>query len=232
VRNGCRTGGIEAERASGWSIRDNHVGGYFCALGNALGSIRFWRGSRDTEVVRNTVHNGRRGIVLGVGSDDIVRSYGDTPCGGIQAQHYGGLIANNFVWANDLELSGSASNVLDGIAVESACEVLVAHNAVYSVDPPSSASIVHRYGDTSGAVVNNAVHNSILRLDGSTATGAPNADNLADNMFVHAPSGDLHIAAIATTAIDQGAADHLAEIPDDIDGQPRDKLPDMGADER
>lgn len=46
---------------------------------------------------------------------------------------------------------------------------------------------------------------------------------------MNAVTGDLHLKAGATAAIDQAAP--LANVGDDYDGQPRDLSPDLGADE-
>jgi len=232
VRNGCRTGGIEALRVRDWTVRDTEVTGFWCDLGDAAAGIRFWRGSRDSQIWRARVGDSRRGIVLGFGDDAIVRTYGDAPCGGTLAQHYGGGVFNSFVWANDIDLIASSGAIEDGIAVESACEVSVLHNSVHSVDPPIAGGIVHRYAPTTGAVVNNLTTNTVRRLDGALTTATSNLENVLNNTFVDSTAGDLHLAPGVTDPSDSASPDYLTVVAEDVDGEARDAMPDYGADER
>ena len=232
VRNSCLTAGIEAQRVQGWIVRDNTVEGYWCDSGGSPGAIRFWKGSRDTEVVRNRVFDSRRGIVFGLGTTLIVRTYSDDPCGGERAQHFGGRIVNNFVGAEHPGLFGADLPPDDGIALESSCDTLVLHNSVRHLQLPLTGSIVHRYPLTSGTVANNLSSAAAVRLDSSAATAEPNLELVVDAGFEHAPSGDLHLSAFDVSAIDLADPAWSTEVPEDIDGQPRDATPDFGADER
>lgn len=235
VRNACRTAGIEAVRAQGWEVRDNSLEGFWCTAGQSPAAIRFWRGSRDTVVQRNAIRDSRRGILIGQGSDTIVRLYGDSPCGGVVTQHYGGKVHNNLVWATDPALKSSLGGIVDGISVESACEVSVLHNTVRLDDPDGGTvegSIRHRYPNTTGIVANNLTHNTIRRLDGSLATANSNVENVEDYTWVSVGSGDFHIAPSASLPIDAGDAQWLTDVPEDVDGHDRSPAPDAGWDER
>ena len=233
VRNGCRTAGIEAERVQGWTVTDTTAAGFWCENGSAFAAIRFWRGSRDTLIQRSRGENSRRGIVLGFGSDAIVRSYTDQPCGaGVLTQHYGGRVINSVAWANDGDLEASASGIEDGIGIESACEVQVLHNSVSIGDLASDGDIVHRYPNTSGIIANNLVHETVRRLDGSLADTGSNIENLNNSEWVSVSTGDMHLAPAATTPIGAGDPAYLADVPDDVDGQTRTDPPDAGMDER
>ncbi len=233
VRNGCRTGGIEAARAWGWHVRDTTARGFWCAAGSATAAIRFWKGSRDTVIERSRGENSRRGIVLGTGADAIVRAYADQPCGqGVLTQHYGGRVVNSLAWAEDPDLFASLAGVQDGIAVESACEVEVLHNTVHLGAGGTDGDLVHRYANTSGTVANNLVHGTVRRMDGSNAVSANNVENAPDTTWVHVPSGDFHLAPAATAGVDAGDPQFLSAVPEDIDGQGRAPAPDCGLDER
>ena len=47
--------------------------------------------------------------------------------------------------------------------------------------------------------------------------------------FADAARGDLHLTDSATAALDQGQP--LADVANDLDGEPRGAMPDLGADE-
>lgn len=231
VDNGCTTAGVEALRARDWTVTDSTIEGYWCPSGNAPAGVRFWRGSRDTRIQRSRVLESRRGIVLGFGTDVIVRSYGDAPCGGLQTQHYGGKLHNNLVWADDTDLITSLGGLVDGIALESACEVEVLHNTLH-VAAATNGDLVHRYPNTSGVVANNLSQGTNRRLDGAVTLATNNVENAGDYTWVHVPSGDFHLAPGVTPAVDAGDPAYLTAVPDDADGLPRDALPDCGLDER
>jgi hypothetical protein len=50
-------------------------------------------------------------------------------------------------------------------------------------------------------------------------------------MFVHTPSGDLHLAPLGTDAIDNADPTWADQVLEDYDGDLRDATPDIGADE-
>ena len=229
VRNFCEVGGIEAEAAQGWTVRDTTVEGFWCDLGTAEPGIRFWKGARDTVVDRVLAKDNHRGIALGFTDSAIVRGYDDNPCGGAAAQHYGGMVRNSVAWAYEADLLATFNHVEYGISVERACEVKVLHNTVMTGSDPSGGSIVHRYATTTGDVKNNLVNYTVRRLDGANTSAIPNDENAPDNYFGHVPSIDLHLTAQASTAIDQGSTDFLGDVADDHEGIPRDAAPDIGA---
>ena len=67
----CIHRGIDAHDASGWTVRDNYISGFWCdGAGGAFLSehaIHFWTGSRDTTVSRNKLVDNARGIGFGLG---------------------------------------------------------------------------------------------------------------------------------------------------------------------
>lgn len=229
VRNFCEVGGIEAEATQGWTIRDTTVEGFWCELGTAEPGIRFWKGARDTVIDRVLAKDNHRGISLGFTDSAIVRGYDDLPCGGVAAQHYGGMVRNSIAWAYEADLVSTFNHVEYGIAAERACDVKILHNTVMTDLDPSGGSIVHRYADTTGDVKNNLVNYTVRRLDDAGTSAIPNDENVPDNYFGHVPSIDLDLTGQASTAIDQGSPDFLADVPEDHHGIPRDATPDMGA---
>ena len=65
--------------------------------------------------------------------------------------------------------------------------------------------------------------------DSATGDIQGNLENTPGTVFVSPASGDLHIKADAATVINQGYTQYQTGF--DIDGDIRDSLPDIGADE-
>lgn len=231
VRNNCYTGGIDIHQARGWQIYANVLGGFWCATGLSEHAIHAWTGSRDTVVYANFILNSARGIGFGLGWSVSGRTYGDSPCGGaVDVGHHGGVIANNFVVANDQRLFASSDGFDTGIGLEQACDTNVLHNTVVSTAAPRSSSIEWRFANTSAAVMNNLVTHNLLPRDGARALLGGNVANASLSMFVDAASGNPHLAPGATAAIDRAVV-----LPSplwlDIDGDRRGTMADVGADE-
>jgi len=232
IRDSCYTGGIDAHDAAGWRIRDNSIEGFWCTTGLSEHGIHLWTGSRDTIVERNEIKDCARGIGLGLG-DLGGRTYSDKPCGGATAVgHFGGIVRNNFVFAQSAPLFSSPSGFDVGIGLEQACEVNVLHNTVFSTTAPKSSSIEWRFANTKATLTNNLVsHNLLDRDSGATATLAGNKDKATASLFVDASKGDLHLASPATGAKDVGVAIAAGLCDDDIDATSRKDPRDVGADE-
>jgi hypothetical protein len=143
--------------------------------------------------------------------------------------HYGGVIRNNFVFANRTELFSSDDGFDTGIALWQACGSRVLHNTVASTQAPFS-SIEWRFSRTDVDLINNLVTHNLMDRGGN-ATLTNNLQNQPLSLFVDGSGGDLHLAATATNAIDQVVAP--AEVSDDIDGdtRPIGSASDIGADE-
>jgi hypothetical protein len=229
----CYTGGIDAHQARDWVIRDNVIEGFWCPTGLSEHAIHLWRSCRDTLVERNELRNNARGIGFGMAtSGSGIRTYADDPCpaaGGGYVDHYGGIIRNNVVFANDGELFGSDSGLDCGICLWNACGARVLHNTVASTAAPVS-SIEWRFEYTDVDLSNNLVSHSLWDRGGS-ADLSENLEGQPLSLFVDGPGGDLHLAASAGVAIDQVALP--ADVTDDFDGdlRPVGSAADVGADE-
>jgi len=231
VRNNCYTGGIDIHQARGWQISANVLSGFWCDRGLSEHAIHAWTGSRDTIVERNVIINSARGIGFGLGSSTEGRSYEDSPCGGIaNIGHYGGVIANNFVVANDARLLASGAGFDTGIGLEQSCDATVVHNTVVATGAPHSSSIEWRFAGTTALVANNLVTHALLPRDDARAGLAGNVADAPLSLFVDVTNADLHLLPGATVAIGKGAV-LAAPLPADIDGDKRDAAPDVGADE-
>lgn len=232
IRNDCYTGGVDAHQARDWIIRDNLIEGFWCTSGLAEHAVHFWRASRDTLVERNELRNNARGVGFGMATEgDNLRTYADHPCpqAGGYVDHYGGIVRNNIIFANDEELFASEYGFDCGICLWNACGARVLHNTVVSTRPPFS-SIEWRFERTEVAIVNNLLSHN-LRDRGGTASLSGNLSGQPLSLFVDGNDGDLHLADGANPAIDSVALP--PDVADDIDGDARPIGPaaDVGADE-
>lgn len=233
IRDNCYTGGIDAHQARGWTIRDNLIEGFWCDSGLSEHAIHLWRACRDPLIERNTLRNNARGIGLGLSTSGPARTYADDPCPGAvgHVDHYGGIVRNNLVFANDEALFGSGSGLDCGICLWNACGAQVLHNTVASTEAPFS-SIEWRFDNTYVTLTNNlATHNLMDR--GGTAVRAGNVANMPLSLFVGGYLGDLHLLRRADRAVDRGVFVEAGLCDADIDGdsRPHGPAPDAGADE-
>jgi hypothetical protein len=229
----CYTGGVDAHRARDWVIRDNVIEGFWCSNEYlSEHAIHLWRGCRDTVVERNVLVDNARGVGFGLGTPGTGRTYDDEPCPGIAAaEHYGGVIRNNLVVGTRPELFASPAGMDVGIALESACGATIVHNTIASTMPPYS-SMEWRFPESNPRVVNNLVTHNLRDRDGAVAELVANLENAPAETFVDLAAHDVHLAARATAAIDQGDPEGADLAGSDVDGDPRDAAPDIGADER
>jgi hypothetical protein len=235
VRDGCYTGGVDAHAARGWTVRDNVIEGFWCTDGLAEHAVHFWKESRDTTVERNVLRDNARSIGFGMlASGTAARAWADVPCpaaGGGYVDHFGGVARNNVVSAHASGLFASEYGFDCGVCLWQACGAQVLHNTVWSGDPAASFSSVEwRFALTSATVANNLVNVALRERDGAVAALAGNVTGALAAWFLGAASGDLHLAASASPAIDQGV---VTGVTDDLDGEPRPRgaAPDVGADE-
>lgn len=234
IRNNCYTGGIDGHQSRGWLIRDNLVEGFWCASGLAEHAVHFWTGSRDTIVERNLLRDNARGVGFGLVTSGSGRTYPGDVCPDATGyvDHYGGVVRNNFVVAQDADLFASQAGFDCGICLWNACDASVVHNTVYTADAANTFSAIEwRFPNTTAQVANNLSNEALLERDGATATRVGNLTNAQAGWFVNAVTGDLHLLASATAAIDQAAP--LSSVGDDYDGdmRPAGVAADVGADE-
>ncbi len=235
IRNNCYTGGIDAHQALDWSIRDNLIEGFWCEDGLSEHGIHLWRACRSTLVERNELRNNARGIGFGLASSgDGVRTYPGDPCpsaGEGYVDHYGGIIRNNFVFADSRALFSSEYGFDCGICLWNACGAQVVHNTVVSTEAPFS-SIEWYLPNTDIDVTNNLVSHNLRERDG-VARLSGNLTYQSLSLFIDGNRGDLHLTDNASAAIDQGVEVDAGLCDADIDGdaRPNGPAPDVGADE-
>jgi len=163
------------------------------------------------------------------------RTYPDNPCPSAEGgyvDHYGGIVRNNFVFANDTSLLGSSDGFDCGICLWQACGAEVVHNTVATTGAPRSSSIEWRFDHTVVTLTNNLVTHSLVDR-GGTGAGGGNLEGASLALFVDGTNGDLHLDASAADAIDAGVSVAPGLCDGDIDGdsRPLGTARDIGADE-
>ncbi len=215
----CYTNGIDALKARGWRVVNNEFKNIYCLPGRSLPqAILFWQGSRDTIIENNKIINCPVGIQLGLGSNRL-RNYPDL---NYFAPHIGGVVRNNFIFADINHLFDT------GIGLWGAKDVKVLNNTIFTPDHDSFASIDLRYQDTQAFLANNLLYKPVTYRGGSAEE---RKTVLAQAEWFRDPeAGDLHLAYEVPELVDQGISlgDDLVY---DIDGIARQGLPDVGADE-
>ncbi len=210
----CYTNAIDGVGVDRWIVRDNLIHGIRCQdLSLAGPSILLWQGSTDSLVERNTIIDSSRGISLGLIS---------------ATDHFNGIVRNNFIRMNP-----AAAYAIDvPIHVTSPSAKVLNNSALTSGRYPNAIEV--RYAGATGVVVsNNLLDAAIQPRNGASPTLSNNILNAQPSWFADPASGDLHLTAAASSAIDQATV--LADVIDDFDGQLRTigaHPPDVGADER
>jgi hypothetical protein len=207
------TNGISAHNAHSWTVRDNTWKRIRTSIGTPVPTILFWSGSSDTIVERNTLLDCSQGIAFGNSSQTGIN-------------HTGGVVRNNVIYAS------APHDVM--IEMIRSTGWLVAHNTVIGLAPSGGLTwgMEARFEESEGTFAYNLTNMDIENTrDGAQGTVTGNVTNAQTAWFVSPSSGDMHLRASATPAIDHAAV--LAEVPTDIDGdiRPIGTAPDVGADE-
>lgn len=187
IRDNCYTGGIDAHRSAGWVVRDNLIEGFWCQKGISEHAVHFWGSSSDTIVERNVLVNNARGVGFGMATTGTSRVPPNNGCPETTdyIDHFGGIIKNNFIYANSKALFNSKSGFDTGISIWQACRPRVFRNIVYSANPLRSfSSIEWRYPLTNAEIADNMVNTKMLERDGANAAKSGNIENVESACFV------------------------------------------------
>jgi hypothetical protein len=194
----CYTGGLYIRSGSDWSVRDNLFRRIICQDQSQLAApaVLVWQSSSGTVVERNAFLDGARGVSLGLMGGD----------------HTGGIVRNNFVRSKPGDLSEVGIFVASAGARVLHNTVLLRGNYPYAIEA--------RWALTTGVEVrNNLLDGTVFLRDGASATQSGNVTSAQPEWFVDEASGDLHLDASATAAIDQ--VTRLADAVDDFDASDR-----------
>lgn len=218
------TGGLDVHGGEGWIIRGNTFRN-IQRNGKAMEhAVHMWNKCRGTLVENNRFENCFRAIGFGMKLEPgrLERHYPDSAGDSPYYDHIGGIIRNNVVY------NQAGIHLETGVELMNVTGVEVYHNTVGSHDTPFN-SMEYRWPNTTVTMKNNLLTHRLMRRDRAQATLEGNVTNADRSLFVDFSAGDLHLRSSALQAIDQGVP-----LPDpgvDIDGQPRNSAPDIGADE-
>jgi hypothetical protein len=209
------TNGIGLHASDGWTIRYNLFRNFLSPAGQGLAgpAILAWDASSNTTVEGNTFSNVARGVSLGL----VDRAGG--------FDHRGGVIRNNFFYRDP-----SLSSAVDvPIMVADSPDTHVLHNTILNRGSYPNA-IEYRFPSSSRLQIrNNLTDGTIQARDGARATVRGNNTSAQLSWFVNPTAGDLHL--LPSAPVVDGGSSVLARATLDVDGQARDRSPDIGADE-
>ena len=208
------TNGVDVHTGDNWIIRHNLFRNLVPPNNNGLAgpAVLMWNHSTNTLTEGNTFVNCSRGISYGL----IERAGHD---------HTGDVIRNNIFYRAASQPGDVGIHVADSPGTE-----VLNNTVVMSGTYPFA--IEYRYVGSSGTVLTNNLHDGvILAREGATGSEQHNVGTANASMFVDLSNADLHLAASAGAAIDQGML--LAGVLTDWDGElrPSGSGYDVGADE-
>jgi hypothetical protein len=210
IANGNYIAGIDVMYAKDWVISDNVFVGIQGSTYEGRGAIFLWFDSQNCLVERNIIIDCDVGLQLG----------NPHRADGVHYHCTGCVARNNFITRAPEA----------GIVTVYTRDCRVLHNTIH--DPESRLRRLIRTVFTNDGLViaGNLVSGPGIRNESESRISLFN--NLIGDMtsaFVDPGRGNLHLTDAATGAIDRAAA--LPDIAEDIDGEPRDARPDIGADE-
>src|SRR6266550_2626853 len=215
--------GISAHAAQNWIIRGNLFKNLHNPDGTAYPwnpSVLFWRQSVNTLTEQNVFLNVDRAVAYGL---DNTTPYFD---------HAGGVVRNNYVYLAPGLMSANRKAGSDGsIIAWNSPGTQIDHNTVL-LNSNEFYAVEFRFPTTTNATARNNLADAPVHLrDSATATQSGNLLTAVPGMFVNPSTGDLHLLASATNAIDKAAT--LGTVTNDFDGdlRPKGASSDVGADE-
>lgn len=215
--------GISAHAARNWIVRGNLFKNLHNPDGTAYPwnpSVLFWRNSSNTVTEQNIFINVDRAVAYGLDNSTPYRD------------HAGGVVRNNFVYLAPGLMSASREASSDGsIIAWNSPGTQIDHNTLLLNGNEFYAIELRFPTTTNGTARNNLADAPIHLRDSATATQSGNLLAATPAMFVNPATGDLHLLASATNAIDK--APTLGTVTNDFDSDPRPRGagPDIGADE-
>lgn len=207
------TNGVDVHTGNDWVIRHSVFRRIRARSGLAGPAILMWNHSQNTVVEANTFIDNHRDIHFGL----VERTPDD---------HRGGIIRNNMI----ARTSGAGGDV--AIGVFDSPGTLVIHNSVFMNDAYPNAVEYRFAGTTGGLIAATFTDARITGRNGGEATLLGNVLTARPSDFVSVASGDLHLTAAATAAIDRALPRFEAPTDWDGDRRPSGAAADVGADER
>jgi PKD repeat protein len=199
-----------------WIIRDNVFKNIKGNSGGGRGAIFVWVESVNVLSERNVFTGCDRSIAYGNPSGSST---------GPDDHHMtNGMIRNNFI------VNGADTGI--ELCWINGCKVY--HNTVLTDDPVNGKGIHYHYNELLGIhIASNIVRGMIYGDPGDVTVENNITSGIEDSWFEDVSTGDLHLTALATPAIDQ--VDRLADCVEDFDQETRPTesgMCDIGGDER
>jgi hypothetical protein len=207
------TNGVDVHQGSNWVIRHNLFRNIRAPTGQLAGpAVLMWNGSRNSIVENNLFLNVQYGIALGLN-------------GNRTDDHSGGIVRDNFFYRS----SSQSGDV--GITINNSASTKVLNNTVILSSTYPNA-VEYRFPATIGVEIRyNLTDGLIKQRDGASGTVANNVTGAQPNWFVNVTTGDLHLVASATAAIDKAQSHPDVLVDYDLEIRPVGSAPDIGADE-
>lgn len=200
-------GGIDIHAGNNWIVRDNFFSGISSPSNQeAEHAVHFWQESGDNIVERNVIVNCDRGIGFGLGS----------------SPNSGGVIRNNFIYNDGQSIFHDV-----GIGLESSPNTEVYNNTIHI---EYTNAIEYRFEATSDVQIrNNLCNRPITSRDGGSGSLSNNYEEALADWYADPSAGNLRLVNLIPEVWDMGV--ELDEVSNDIDQNPRDGIPDLGAHE-
>ena len=210
IAGGNYIGGIDVMYPTGWTISDNVFVGINGATREARGAVFIWHDARNCIVERNIIINCDAGICLGNPHRDEETTIHCTGC----------IARNNFI-----------TNATEGGIVPvytKDCKIL--NNTIHEKNSRQGRLIRAVFDNDGLLIANNLISGPKIRNESkSEIKFANNLEKDLADAFINPTQGNLHLKSKLDEVIDRAAK--LEEVTTDIDNQPRDQKPDIGADE-
>jgi hypothetical protein len=209
--------GMDVMGAVDWHVHHNIFNNIRGMTGGGRGALFFWNTGRRITAERNFIYKCDRAIAFGnpstAGMDKIKAEF-----------HVdSSIIKNNMI----------VQGAWYAVEICSSTALKLYNNTIYNDSAGDEA--VHLYRNTSSIEMkNNIIYGNFRLRYGEMADTSHNLMITGPGqepavLFNDALNNDFHLKMDATAAINQGLV--LSEVTTDWDGQPRDSLPDLGADE-
>jgi len=215
IARGNYIGGIDVMYPSDWIISDNVFVGINGATREARGAVFIWHDARGCIVERNIIINCDAGICLGNPHRDAETTVHCTGC----------IVRNNFI-----------TNATEGgivLVYTKDCKIL--NNTIHEKNSRLGRLIRVVFDNLDLLIANNLISGPGIRDEPGTKIryikmrSTNNYEKDLADAFVDPAAGNLHLKRRINEVIDRAVK--LPQVTTDIDNQPRDPKPDIGADE-
>lgn len=210
IAEGNYIAAIDVMYAKDWTISDNVFVGIQGRTGEGRGAIFLWFDARDCVVERNIIIDCDVGLQLG----------NPHRADGVEYHCTGCIARNNFITRAPEA----------GIVTVYTRDCRVLHNTIHDPQSPMRRLFRAAFVNENLQVANNLLSGPGISVE--TESDIEFSNNLLQELpqaFVEPAQGNLHLSGPTPEIVDQGVP--LAEVRRDIDRQPRDDRPDLGADE-